>query len=731
MKKSAAIMMFAVALVATLAFLRREAGGFNNDEHGRFQTALWQIKHLDTSFNEAVLKSRFALVDNYDDFQMHAADLELSLEKLRHPPGFVTPAGLIAITNAHQQYLAILDQREKLFEPFKTQNARVGNSRHYLPGALEELATRLAVGAITNQDDLALQAITADIARLLLKRLATPEESPENAQTRVQQLKDWCARHPQHPEARFAESLARHAANIVKGNGAVDEMTRGLLALPTSDAIQKLFQAYETEVTGALGRTQQFRLMLYALGFVTTLGLGYTFWALRAANRNLDHRVRERTSELEGEVAERKQAEEKLRESQSFLQSTLDALSAHIAILDEAGHIIAVNGVWKNFAATNDFVGNLFGVGMNYLQVCEAATGECATEAFAVAKGIRAVMADHQREFHLEYPCHSPSEARWFEVRVTRFGHEGPVRTVVAHENITQRKQAEEKLREAHQQLLDVSRQAGMAEVATNVLHNVGNVLNSVNVSATLVADAARKSRAASLQKVVSLLDAHATDLGNFFATDPKGVQLPGYLRQLSEHLSREQQNTITELDLLCKNIEHIKGIVTMQQGFAKVSGVTETVHVPELLEDALRMNAASLQRHHIQVQREFAPLPPIPLDKSKTLQILVNLIRNAKHACADSGRDEKLLTVRAANSGTTIKISVRDNGVGIPPENLDRIFNHGFTTKKNGHGFGLHSGANAAKEMGGTLRVHSDGPGTGATFTLELPAPPKATTHV
>jgi len=302
------------------------------------------------------------------------------------------------------------------------------------------------------------------------------------------------------------------------------------------------------------------------------------------------------------------------------------------------------------------------------------------------------------------------------------------VGTFGVSKDITAIKEGEATLKEAHQQLLQASRLAGMAEVATSVLHNVGNVLNSVNVSATLVADNLRKSKSANLARVVALLGEHSADLGTFITVDPKGKQLPGYLAQLSEHLAREREVMAKEIRDLRNNIEHIKEIVAMQQSFAKVSGVAEVVHVINLVEDALRMNDGSLTRHEVQVVREYETHPreiKITVDRHKLLQILVNLVRNAKHACDESGRAEKQLIVRVTNGGDRVRIVMADNGVGIPPENLTRIFAHGFTTKKDGHGFGLHSGALAAKEMGGTLNAHSDGVGRGATFTLELPLEP------
>ncbi len=183
-----------------------------------------------------------------------------------------------------------------------------------------------------------------------------------------------------------------------------------------------------------------------------------------------------------------------------------------------------------------------------------------------------------------------------------------------------------------------------------------------------------------------------------------------------------DQQAALREVASLRANLEHIKETVAMQQSYAKLCGVTETVNVTELVEDSLRLNAGAFARHGVTLKREYADVEPIIVDKHKVLQILVNLVRNAKYACDESGRQDKLLTLRVDPTADGVAISVIDNGVGIAPENMDRLFHHGFTTRQSGHGFGLHSGAVAAQELGGTLRAASDGPGRGATFTLELP---------
>ena len=272
------------------------------------------------------------------------------------------------------------------------------------------------------------------------------------------------------------------------------------------------------------------------------------------------------------------------------------------------------------------------------------------------------------------------------------------------------------------------SRQAGMAEVATGVLHNVGNVLNSVNVSVTLVVEKVAHSSTTKLDKVLALLHEHENNLDHFLAHDSKGKKLISYLEVLNKHWADERNQVTEELAALARNVEHIKEIVAMQQSHAQTSGVLEILDATELFEDAIKMHAAAYQRHSVAVIREFSEVPPITVDRHKTLQILTNLFQNAKYACEEKGAVDRKVTLRLSRvQPHRMRMEVVDNGVGIPAENLTRIFSFGFTTRRNGHGFGLHSGALAAKEMGGSLSAHSDGAGKGATFVLELPLSPRS----
>jgi signal transduction histidine kinase len=428
----------------------------------------------------------------------------------------------------------------------------------------------------------------------------------------------------------------------------------------------------------------------------------------------------------EGRTFVLQRAQEQIRYVEAGKQAAiLNALPAHIALLDALGVIVSVNQSWRRFAGENALQPPGDGVGLNYLAACDDAQGDDALEARRAAAGIRAVLAGDAPEFSMEYPCHAPGEQRWFLMTATPLAAGRSSGAVVMHVDISARKRAEADLETTHKQLLLASRQSGMAEVAASVLHNVGNVLNSVNVSASLVVENLKNSRADSMARVAALLAEHQSDLAAYITHDPKGQHIPAYLQQLSQDWLMQQRTLIKELESLRSNIDHIKSIVAMQQSYARVSGTSEIVDLGELVEDALRMEEDALLRHHVQIVREIETAPPVTTEKHKILQILVNLLRNAKHACGEHDGASRIVTVRVAQAGSRVRISVSDTGVGIAAGNLTRIFSFGFTTRKHGHGFGLHSSALAAAELGGSLTAHSDGPGMGATFTLELPVGP------
>lgn len=289
-------------------------------------------------------------------------------------------------------------------------------------------------------------------------------------------------------------------------------------------------------------------------------------------------------------------------------------------------------------------------------------------------------------------------------------------------QDITERRRSELELERIHEQLRSSARQAGMAEVATSILHNVGNVLTSINVCSALLTEELRHSKSKDVGRLAGLIKEQGAQLGHFLTDDARGKLVPDYLQTLGERLIQENQTALAHMATLRKGLEHVNHAVATQQNYAKLTSVHETVSVVDLIEDSLRLCAGEFTRHGIELSREFEPTPPITVDKHKVLQILVNLLRNAKYACDESGKKGRTVRLRVVGDGERVRISVIDNGVGIAPEIMHRLFTHGFTTRAAGHGFGLHSAVLAAQQLGGALRAESAGVGQGATFILELP---------
>lgn len=271
-------------------------------------------------------------------------------------------------------------------------------------------------------------------------------------------------------------------------------------------------------------------------------------------------------------------------------------------------------------------------------------------------------------------------------------------------------------------ELIAASRLAGMAEVATGVLHNVGNVLNSINVSAHLLLENLQGSRVETLSRAAEVIGQHQSDLVSFLTEDTRGQAFPRLLDGLASNLSSERDRQIDEVRSLVAHVDHIREIVNMQQTHAKARGTMNLENAVELVEAALKINDESLTRHRVKVVRKFETNGPFVTERHKVLQILVNLISNAKNALSECDQEEKVLKVLVDADAQNVRICVCDNGPGIPRENLAKIFGHGFTTRKDGHGFGLHSAALAAQELGGALSARSDGLGTGSEFELVLP---------
>jgi nitrogen fixation/metabolism regulation signal transduction histidine kinase len=423
--------------------------------------------------------------------------------------------------------------------------------------------------------------------------------------------------------------------------------------------------------------------------------------ALQMARDNLETRVQERTREL--------------ARSLSLLNATLDSTADGIIAIQFTGEVVCYN---RQFADMWEIPkAMLEKPDREELLLYQA---EKTVEPAAFIQQVRCLNKENSGD---AFDIIRLKSGQTFERYVKPQMVDGQqVGRVVNYRDITIRERSEANLAEANARLQATSRQAGMAEVATSILHNVGNVLNSVSISAEVVSTRVQQFRIGSLRSLGELLRQHEADMPAFLTQDPQGREVPTYLLKLVKHLEEPQQTILSELESLRKNIEHIKEIVSMQQNYARGYGVLESLTMSELIEDAIHINAAGFTRHELSLIRDIQDDRAVLTDRHKVLQILVNLLGNAKYAVSHVPGEKQVIIRVTRDEKDTVHIAVMDNGTGIPPENLTRIFQHGFTTRKDGHGFGLHSGALAARELGGRLTATSPGPGQGATFILELP---------
>lgn len=440
--------------------------------------------------------------------------------------------------------------------------------------------------------------------------------------------------------------------------------------------------------------------------------------ALAEVRDRLEEQVVERTMDLEQAKNAAEQAAADLQESEACVRSILENAVDGIITFNEEGRIELFNP-----AAERIF---------NYLQeeVIDHSVNELLSEEVTLDQDGRLIFVNEMGDIErLGNPAEIYVRKRGgaalpIQIGLSKVALNGRVMITAIVRDISERRRAEQEKEDLNRQLVYASRRSGMAEVATGVLHNVGNVLNSVNVSASMLMELAKKSSIDRLNKIVDLFCEQGEGLGKFMAEDERVKVLPDYLNKLSETLHYEREKYLEEAKMLMENVQHIKEIISVQQSNANAGGLYEDIKISKLVEDAIRINNAALQRHHIKIVRRFEVEPFIKIDKNKVLQILINLVNNAKNAMRNQERD-KILTVeiqKASDRSEHVCICVSDNGHGILREHLVKIFQYGFTTRKDGHGYGLHNSALAAKMMGGALRVESEGEGRGATFVLELP---------
>ncbi|MCG8419574.1 MAG: ATP-binding protein [Proteobacteria bacterium] len=566
--------------------------------------------------------------------------------------------------------------------------------------------------------------------------------------------------------------LLRANNHELKNNPAVNEFRRRTAALIEllDDVIARLTARHESHIYW-LARTRfampsavlfvTLLLGLLALrGLVVPLGnamdeLQENRRQLQLAHEHLEQRVEERTQELA-------ETNRLLHSQSEILESVLDGMGEGLMVASNEGSL----HIWN--AEASRIIGNLPD------QKCSiCTTANCSTAGEGGAKlADAAIWATLCESFHddrttpfvddelpLQRALRGENVATEMFVRTAErpdgFWLSWTARPILTpnrelhgavgvFRDETRRKQAEEHLQRAHDQLeqrveertrelrriqhqlVDTALEAGRAEVATNILHNVGNVLNGVNVLTQVIRERLQVKQWETLPKIADLIAQHRDDLGRFFTEDKRGRQLPDFLAQFARLQQDERMGIVERVERLSEQIEHIKRIVHLQQEHAKAVTFAEDASVAAIIDNAISINQSALDRHGVTIVKHFEDLPALHLHKHKLLQILVNLVSNAKHAVSEPDHYDRTITIRLTRpSSDRIRIEVADNGIGIAPESHTRIFQHGYSTRKEGHGFGLHASVLAAQQMGGSLTAKSDGLGHGATFSLELPATP------
>lgn len=415
--------------------------------------------------------------------------------------------------------------------------------------------------------------------------------------------------------------------------------------------------------------------------------------------------LRHQLMDREAALTKHEQVRIDLLTSRHFLQATLDALTAHIAILDASGTIISVNAAWRQFADENGYAAVNYGIGDNYLEVCDTAAGVDSEEASTVAQGLRKVLANDQERFYMEYPCHSPEEQRWFFFHATRFQERDSVRVVVAHENITERVQAEQEL-ENHRNHLEELVAERTAELTTvyeqlkELDHLKDDFLNRVSHELRTPVTTIKLKHELLMRRHPELKES--------------------YLDSLNRSTNRLQYI-----------IEELLYVTMMEQ--AEIEIQTESMNLNTLVKAYISDQETSASQRDLKISLTTDDnLPLIQADPRLIERVLSVLIDNAFNYTLAGGEIQISTFMSEAGQHVWVGVTVKDNGYGVPVEEQEKIFERFYRgklvkeklTTVPGTGVGLSIAREIITQHDGKLEVISDGVlGSGSLFTFCLPA--------
>ncbi|QDS95621.1 Blue-light-activated protein [Roseimaritima multifibrata] len=712
MKRNALNALFLALLVIVSGWLLPRSTDTSSGRFGIVAETVRTLNQRNIDLDSAVLSVRLGLVSDYDELSALEHALQESVrgtEELQIVGAdWGGPIDLAELGR-------LANQKVQLSGDFKANHAIVNNSlagfMHNVREAMEQTPTYEAHAALAR--------IEVAGARFCVAGLEADRIEFQDALQSLRAIQP----DPLAEKSEAWELTIRHSQKLLELRTELDATIQALVRVPLSAFAADLMRLENHRNQQQLAVTNAYRGALSVLVLMLIGYCAYQFVCLvrharkdRQANEDLEAKILERTRQL---VRMNQELAKAICEAEK-LALVAQYTDNGVMIRDPVGRIEWVNaGFTRITGYTLDEV-----IGKQPMQFLYGAE----TDLASIEKIDDAIRTQTGVDEELIYYSKS-GQPFWLAVELRPIYDEYGtlVRFIAIESDITERKQAEVEKSILSSKLLKVSRQAGMAEVATGVLHNVGNVLNSVNVSANLLLDTLQRSRALTFRKAADLILDHEGDLARFFGEDPRGQAIPAFLKELAASLQKDRTLCQGELRSLMGNVEHIKEIVSMQQSLACTGGNLERLDLTAVVEDALKIDSVAMERHRMRVERQFDLVPYVCADRHKVVQVLVNLVSNARHAMEKVPEENRVVTVAITGDEKEVRVMVSDRGVGIPVEHLTKIFSHGFTTRKEGHGFGLHSSALACQEMGGALEAHSEGVGRGATFSLRIPVEAEA----
>ncbi|MFK7734906.1 MAG: DAHL domain-containing protein [Pirellulaceae bacterium] len=696
--------------VGLLIFFGKLSLQSGDGQFSEVQSLVYEIDQLNHELDCAVLSLQLGLASDYDELSGLEGRLSATRGRCKQLKStFHSPS------DRWLPLEACVAEKVQLVANFKANHAVVRNS---IAGFQRAIARASLVDPKSNRE-LSKSLVTLQIAGMRYSMTGKLEDRGR-LEAELQEFPDIFHYRLSRDTAESIQLACRHGRNLLARRTILNETIAKLVSIPIKPAKAALLSSATDIFLNQTEATNRYRLVFVAiLVLLASLKVYHHYSVIHErrvaieSNRVLENRVNQRTAELANANSRLESAmaeAEKLALVAKFTDNG-------VMITDRRGRVEWVNDGFERITG--------FGI--------DDVVGKCTWEFLhgtktdpAQTQGLQEALREGKRFDGEMVKYRKNGEAFWMavEFRPIRNSQGEVDRYIVIERDTSERIAAELERQRLSEQLIDASRNAGIAEMATGVLHNVGNVLNSINVSVALIDRNLNHSACQQLERVSGLIGQHLNDFSEFVSEDKRGKRLPEFIVKIADALGEEHRKTKSECKDLIANVEHIKEIVAVQQQSADSAGLVQVVSPKDVLESAIVANKGTLTKHSVFLRTHFEDtLPQLSSDKHKILQILINLIRNAKDAVVEAREvGERRVDIHVNQHGSHVRFGIVDNGVGISNSNLQKIFQHGFTTKKRGHGFGLHSGANAAIELGGKLEVQSDGVGQGTTFVLTLP---------